>query len=108
MLCSTYLNLSLGHLEHGRGLLLAAVGQVVPVDRDDLVDLHEAPVRVGGASLDHLGDEDARPGLLADDGEAETLLLLLVELHLIKIKIIINYLIINYNKGFLSSTSIVS
>ena len=79
---STDLNLSLSHLEHGRGLLLAAVGQIVPVHGDDLVALDEAAVGVGGAALHHFRDEHARPGLLADDGEAEALVLLLVELHL--------------------------
>ena len=78
---STDLNLSLSHLEHGRGLLLAAVGQIVPVHGDDLVALDEAAVGVGGAALHHFRDEHARPGLLADDGEAEAAVRLLDQLH---------------------------
>ena len=46
----------------------------------NLVALHEPAVNVGSTAFDDLRDEDAGPGLLANDGEAEAAVLLLVQL----------------------------
>ena len=72
-----HVDLALRHLEDGRGLLLRGVGEVIAVDGEDLVALYEASVAVRGAALHHLGDEHARPRLLAHNGEAKTAILLL-------------------------------
>ena len=74
-------DLPLGVLEDGGGLLLAGTAEVVAVDGDDLISLHQPPVKVGGPALHHLGDEDARAGLLTDDGESEPSVSLLYQLH---------------------------
>ena len=48
----------------------------------NLIPLDEPAIDVSSAAFDDLRDEDTWPGLLADDGEAEAAVLLLVELDL--------------------------
>lgn len=76
---------TLGHLQDRSRLLLTRVLQVVPVHRDDLVTLYQPAVKVGSSTLDHLGDEHSRTGLLANDGEAEAAVALLhqLDVHLL-------------------------
>ena len=76
---------TLGHLQDRSCLLLTRVLQVVPVHRDDLVTLYQPAVKVGSSTLDHLGDEHSRTGLLANDREAEAAVALLhqLDVHLL-------------------------
>ncbi len=44
----------------------------------NLIALHQPPVDIGSSALDDFRNEDSGPGLLADDGETEAAVFLLV------------------------------
>ena len=93
-----------GRLENGRRLLLLdknnfckisssisrrwnvsdlrCCAQIVAVDREDLVALHEASVGFGGAAFHHVRDVDAGTVAPANDAEPQTSAGLLEQLHL--------------------------
>lgn len=59
------------YLEHRGDVLLHRRRRVGAVDRQDLIALHESPIRFSYAALDDLGDVDARLILPPDNGDSK-------------------------------------